>query len=188
MSNLTDWWKNRSLREKNILLTLLILVNLVLVLQLDANPPPNSSLSAPSSLPLPAEKTVAAENLTSKAPVSSTLSSPTESRDPFRPPVGLKLIPVHPKEATQPTINQNNAVVSPVAPSKAEPSPAFVAPILTGIITDGANKKLAIIEYDGSSRYYHIYDPIGPFTLADIGTDQVTLNGPNKSLQLALRR
>lgn len=187
MSKLTDWWENHSLREKAILLSLLILINLALILQLDANPPPISSLPTTSLLPAPAEKKAAASELTAKTPTARTLSPSSESRDPFRPPAGLKPIPVRPEEPAQPTGTQNNTVAS-VAPSKAKADAVVIAPVLTGIMTDGSDKRLAIIEYDGNSRYYHLYDAIGPFTLTDIGADQVTLSGPDKSLQLALRR
>ena len=189
MSKLTDWWENHSLREKAILLTLLILINLALILQLEVNPPPISSLPTTSPLPALAEKraAAAASDLTAKMPAAPALSPSSESRDPFRPPVGLKPIPIRPEEPAQQTVKQNNTAAS-VAPSKAKPDAALIAPVLTGIITDGSDKRLAIIEYDGNSRYYHLYDAIGPFTLADIGTDQVTLSGPDKSLQLALRR
>ena len=189
MSKLTDWWENHSLREKAILLTLLILINLALIFQLEVNPPPISSLPTTSPLPALAEKraAAAASNLTAKMPAAPALSLSSESRDPFRPPAGLKSIPIRPEEPAQQTVKQNNTAAS-VAPSKAKPDAALIAPVLTGIITDGSDKRLAIIEYDGNSRYYHLYDAIGPFTLADIGTDQVTLSGPDKSLQLALRR
>lgn len=187
MSRLTNWWKNTSLREKALLLTLLILVNVALFLQSDANVPPNSSLPTAVIQPLPTKKVAAASGLTSKTLVDPAISAPAQWRDPFRPPVGLKPVSPPSEEPVQATVNRNNTVVT-AAPSETEHTAAVITPVLTGIMTDGSDKKLAIIEYDGCSRYYHLYDAIGPFTLADIEIDHVTLVNPNKSLRLALRR
>jgi hypothetical protein len=60
-------------------------------------------------------------------------------------------------------------------------------PGLVGIV-EGADKRIAIIQYGGNSRSYGIYERIGPYQITSISSSSVILSGPAGRTVLAVGR
>ena len=186
MSSLTNWWKNCSSRKKTSIIVLLVMINLLLVYQLNNDSFFNGNM--PSTLKPSIQTTTLPPAQKSAQPIlqATALTLPGNLRDPFLPPAGLSSTVLGADPSSLPA-NNERASAAP-ATTTAERKPAVAKPILTGIIVGESGKKLAIIEYNGSSRYYALYDEVGPFNLSAIGSNSVTLAGSNGSVQLTLRR
>lgn len=184
MSSFKHWWESRSSREKIMLLLLLLLINAALFFQLN-----NSHFSD-----MPAAQTNTVRQASAPAPkapqpvtASAVLPTPANSlRDPFRPPAGLNVLPT--TEAPPLSNGFSSSAAASTAATSGNAKPAASPPRLTGIIVSESGKKLAIIEDNGNSRYYGLYDEIGSSNVSAITSDSITLTGPNGSRQLTLRR
>ena len=183
MSSLVNWWRIRSSREKTMLLVLLICLNATLFYHLN-NGDPFASRTKPSAAPAPIDTAVQPPALIMPQKTVAPIAAATASlRDPFRPPAGTG----RPADLSAPAADR--AISTPPAAAVATPRASKpAAPVLTGIMTGETGKKLAIVEYDGSSRYYGLYDAIGSFNVTAITADSITLAGSNGSMQLTLRR
>ena len=181
MSSFKIWWEKRTSREKTLLLLFLIIMNILLFFQLNNN---FSSEQATVNTP-PPPPTVTAAQTPSKGvlPAAETIPG-TVLRNPFQPPAGLT--PVEPsRPAGTPS---NHYTGNGNIPADTHAKATVPLPRLTGIITSESGKKLAIVEYNGTSRYYGLYDEIGAFNISAISATGITLSGPDGSRQLTLRR
>lgn len=184
MSSFKHWWESRSSREKIMLLLLLLLFNAALFFQLSNNHFPET----PSAETNPARQ-ASAPTPKVPQPITASAALPTSAnnlRDPFRPPAGLNVLPTTAEPPLSNGFTSSAAVSSEATSGNAKP--AASPPRLTGIIVSESGKKLAIIEYNGNSRYYGLYDEIGSSNVSAITSDSITLTGPNGSRQLTLRR
>ena len=184
MSSFKRWWENLSSREKTMLLLLLLIINAALFFQLNNShffDKPAVEINSVRQMPAAAEKTPQASQ------ASTVIPTPVNSlRDPFKLPAGLNVLPT----TEQPPLSNgfaSSAAASSTSSASAK-STAAPPPRLTGIVVSESGKKLAIIEYNGNSRYYGLYDEIGSSNVSSITSDSITLTGPNGSKQLTLRR
>ncbi len=186
MSNLNTWWRNRTSREKSMLLVFLLLVNVSLFLHLNlfAAPLPKGSAVSSHHQPGAEAHTPFEPPQPTSMPQRARPVLPASQRDPFRPPGGL---------AAPATAEQRLAARAPEAAtasggagkSQKETAPPLV---LTGVLAGEAGAKLAIIEYNGASRHYKLHDRIGDYVVSAISESGVTLSGPDGPRLITLRR
>ncbi len=179
MSTWETWWRNRTGREKSMLLLLLLLINASLFLhwELFATPLSHEAVAgnaaqAAQPAPPPVESPALVAATPSKAQPAAT------QRDPFRPPAGLSLKTAAPQRAS-------NAP----PPAAAQPQHDLAPPlVLTGVLAGENGARFAIIEAYGASRYYKLHDKLGDYIVSDITDHAVRLSGPEGQRLITLRR
>lgn len=151
--------------SKYLLFTLLFLVGILFYLQ-------STSPTTPSATPPPrAPHTTAASTATNKSVMPNGYIPNKTIRDPFA-------VPNTSAKRSGPATSQN---------SRFPIYGRMGLPVLTGIVNTD-NYRVAILEYDGKSRYHRLQDKIGPYQLIAIGEKSVTLYSANGRQVLPLRR
>ncbi len=151
--------------SKYLLFTLLFLVGILFYLQ------STSPVIPPATVPAnPPKAIVAAADNKPLLPNGYIVNKII--RDPFKMPS---------------TLTKQSGPLSYQGGSKAASYEHLGLPVLTGIVkTD--NYRVAILEYNGKSRYHRLQDKIGPYQLVAISDSSVTLYSANGRQVLPLRR